>query len=333
MGYARLCSSDPASTLGRSEHHLLELWLESEEVQVGTPLGTVKRALVISNPGSRTSDHGALEAALIRHAGSIERHVRLIEDNEDAVQVARDELRAGWDVVVAAGGDGTVSAVAQAAGDAGVPMLIAPMGTANMLALQLGLPSHLDGALEILAGPATVKQIDGMEIGGRLYLLTAGVGVSSKTIHDLRDVDKRRFGLPAYVLTGIGSTFTFHPIPCTVSIDGRGRRLRILDASVINAGFRTEHPVPGFPDIRPDDGKLDVLLVWAPSPMEYIRHLRRSLLFWRRVNPNIMWHTAEQEVTIESREPLPVQADGDLIGETPVTIRLVRGAVGIVVPL
>ena len=299
---------------------------------MGTPLGPIKRALVVANFGTRSTGQGVLKAALDKHAGSIEWRIRRLREDEDAAQVAREELVEGWDVVVAAGGDGTVSGVAQAAGEAGVPMLIAPMGTANMLAVQLDLPTDLDGAIELLARPTTVRHIDGMEIGGSLHLLSAGVGVSAKTIHDLSDTNKHRFGVPAYLWTGIASTFTFRPIRCTISIDGRKRRLRILDVSVINAGFRSEHPVPGFPDIRPDDGKLDVLVVWTPSPVEYLRHLRDSVLFWHRVSRNIMWTTAERVIEIDCRKPIPVQADGDLIGETPVTIRLVRGAVGVVVP-
>lgn len=297
-----------------------------------TPLGPIKRALVIANFGTGSTGQGVLKAALDRHAGSIEWRIRRLREDEDAARVAREELGEGWDVVVAAGGDGTVSGVAQAAGEAGVPMLIAPMGTANMLAVQLDLPADLDGSIELLARPTTVRHIDGMEIGGRLHLLSAGVGVSAKTIHDLSDTNKHRFGVPAYLWTGIASTFTFRPTPCTISIDGQTRRLRILDVSVINAGFGSEHTVPGFPDISPDDGKLDVLVVWVPSPVEYLRHLRNSLLFWRRVNPNIMWTTAEREIEIDCRKPIPVQADGDLIGETPVTIRLIRDAVGVVVP-
>jgi len=292
----------------------------------------IKRALVIANPGSGTARPGALEAALDRHAGSIERRVRRLEGGEDAAQVAREELRESWDVVIAAGGDGTVAGVAQAAGEAGVPLLIAPMGTANMLAALLGIPGDLDGAIELLAGETVVRRIDGMEIGGRLCFLSASVGVSAMAIRELSASDKRRFGFLAYVGRGIASSFTFHPTLCTISIDGRARSLRIRDISVINAGLKSERPIPGIPDIRPDDGRLDVLIVWAPRLGEYLRHLVRALFCWRRVHPNIEWLTAEREVEIDCSEPLPVQADGDLIGETPVTIRLVRDAVDIVAP-
>jgi diacylglycerol kinase (ATP) len=292
----------------------------------------INRALVILNPGSSSASLEMLEHGLEKHGGTIEWRVRLLKEGEDAEQATSEEIGRGWEVVVAAGGDGTVSGVARSAARAGIPMAIAPMGTANMLADQLGIPADIDGAVGLLAGEAAVRRIDGMEIGGRLYFLAAGVGVSASTIRDLSDVDKRRLGFSAYVWTGIASSLSFRPVACTISIDGHRRRLRIRDVSVINAGFRREWPVPGVPDIRPDDGRLDVLIIWAPKPRDYFRHLGRALFKARPLEPGIQWRGVEREVRIECRKGLPVQADGDLVAETPVTIRLVRDAVGVVVP-
>jgi diacylglycerol kinase (ATP) len=291
-----------------------------------------KRALIILNPGSRSADEGALEAAFDRHASGIVRRVRRLGWGESAEEAARAELGEGWDVVVAAGGDGTVSGVARAAREVDVPLAIAPMGTGNLLAEQLGIPGDLNKAIRLLSGPAAVRRIDAMEINGCLYFLNAGVGVSAKTVRDTSDSEKHLLGLTAYVWRGLASSFTFPPTPCSVSIDGREHQLRILDVSIINAGFRSEHPAPGIPNIRPDDGRLNVLIVWAPRPLEYFRHLRLALFFWRRVNPNIQWHEAARVIEIDCDEPLSVQADGDLVAETPVTIRVVPGAVGVVVP-
>ncbi len=291
-----------------------------------------RRALVIANPGSSGANADELQGALDRYAGGMEHRVRWLTEGEEAETVARDELRHGFDLAVAAGGDGTVSAVARVASELGIPLAIAPMGTANMLAQQLHIPGSVDGALELLERGAVVRRIDALEIDGRLYFLNASIGVSARAVHDLPPTGKRLFGLSAYVWMGIASSFTFTPVPCTVSIDGNARRLRILDVSIINAGFQARGQVPGFPRVQPDDGHLDVLTVWAPSASEYLAHLWRAFFLWRKVNPNVKWSIAEREVSIESVKPTPVQADGDIVGETPVTVRLVRGAVGVLVP-
>ncbi len=291
-----------------------------------------KHALVIANPGSGHADARELDAALDMHAGGLERRVRWLASGEEAENVAREELREDVDVVVAAGGDGTVSAVARVASEVGVPLAIAPMGSANMLAQQLHIPGDVNGALELLKSGATVRRIDALEIDNRLYFLNAGVGVNARAVLDLPATGKRLFGVSAYVWMGIASSFTFTPVACTVSIDGVSRLLRILDVSIINAGFQATGQVPGFPRVQPDDGRLNVLTVWAPSASEYLAHLWRAFFLWRRVNPNVKWSIAEREIRIESAEPTPVQADGDIIGETPVTIRVVRNAVGVLVP-
>ena len=299
---------------------------------------TFQRALVIANPGSGRANREKLEAALDRHAGAIELRIRWLGEGEDAETVAREGLRSsadnrsGFDLVVAAGGDGTVSAVARAAVEVDIPIAIAPMGTANQLAVQLRIPGDLSGALRLLSEGGAIRRIDAMEIVGRLHLLNAGIGLSAQTVHDVPADDKRRFGLFAYLWTGVTRSFSFTPVLCTISVDDDVQQLRALDVSIINAGFREGKQVPGFPSVDPDDGRLNVLTVWAPSASEYLAHLWRAFTLWRRVNPNIKWSVAQREVRIECAEPTPIQADGDLIGETPVTVRIVRSAVGVLVP-
>jgi len=290
------------------------------------------KALIIANPGSGGANADALNAAVGRHAGAMELSLRRLNEGEDVETVARRELPHKYDIAVAAGGDGTVSAVARVASDLRIPVAIAPMGTANMLAQQLHIPGRIDEAMKLLQGESVVRHIDALEINGRRYFLNAGVGVSARAVLDLPPTGKRLFGISAYVWMGIASSITFTPVPCTVSIDEDSQQLRILDLSIINAGFQARGQVPGFPRIEPDDGRLNVLTVWAPSASEYLAHLWRAFFLWRKVNPNVKWSVAEREVNIECAKPTPVQADGDIIGETPVTVRVVPSAVGIVVP-
>ncbi|MBN2565228.1 MAG: diacylglycerol kinase family lipid kinase [Candidatus Eisenbacteria bacterium] len=293
---------------------------------------TFKRALVLVNPEAGGANRGRFETAFESEAGGIEHRIRRLEAGEDAEEVTRRELGGKWDVVLAAGGDGTVSGVARAARLTDTPVAIAPLGTGNILADQLGIPSDINQAIRLLKGDWAVRRIDAMEIGGRLYLLNAGVGLSASTVRDVKGDDKRRFGLTAYLWTGLARSFTFRPVRCTVTVDGRSRRLRVLDVSIINAGFRIDRPMPGMPEVKPDDGMLDVLIVWAPRPLEYLRHLERGLFHMRGINANIQWKTAEKEIRIACADRIPVQADGDLIAETPITVRVVPDAVGIVVP-
>ncbi len=291
-----------------------------------------RHALVIRNRFSGHADGQHIADTLAAAAPQLSCTHVFVEKGEDAERVTLDRLPGRYDVVVAAGGDGTVGSVARAAREFDLPVAILPTGTANMLAVQLGIPTDVGDAAALLSGRSRVRRIDGMVVRDRLYFLNVGVGLSASTIRDLKDWTKRYLGLSAYVWTGIASGFTMKPARCRITLDGRARRMRILDVSVINAGFNEVRSFPGFPVVLPDDGKLNVLTVWTPTPVDYLRHLWWAFTTWRRVRKNIRWRVAERDVRVESSVSLPVQADGDIIGETPVCISLVPSAVGIVVP-
>ena len=118
-----------------------------------------------------------------------------------------DEIRAildrGVECVVAAGGDGTVAAVAQVLVGGGVPLGIVPMGTGNLVARELGIPLEVERAAERLACPSSFRRLDVMRINGRIYLLNAGMGVNAEVIDRTSRRGKTLFGVSAYVGTAV----------------------------------------------------------------------------------------------------------------------------------
>ena len=120
---------------------------------------------------------------------------------ESLFEQVRDAVASGCDLVVAAGGDGTVSAVADALAGGQVPLGIVPLGTANVLAGELGIPFDLDLACALLAGDHAFAKIDAMELRGKHYVTQVGVGLDAEMIRDTPDEHKRRFGRVAYLWT------------------------------------------------------------------------------------------------------------------------------------
>ncbi|MBD3348426.1 MAG: hypothetical protein GF400_04425 [Candidatus Eisenbacteria bacterium] len=291
------------------------------------------RAFVLVNPMSSRTDPRELQELLDRFFGDEPARIRVMEKTDKAseiVQHALDELRP--ELVVVAGGDGTISGAASALSGTSVPLAIVPTGTANMLAEQLGIPASPAEAMRLAGGEHSLRSIDAMECDGRLYFLNAGAGVSSRTVQDLSDEDKRRFGRMAYIWTGITSSLWSAPVPFRVAIDGAERDFRGIEVTIINAGFREQPGFPGVPDIEPDDGALDVMLVWTPTPVGYLQHIGDVVAKKRPIEPNVKWMRARKEISIDAGKVLPVQADGDLIGKTPCVFRLVPGAVSVLVP-
>jgi len=299
----------------------------------GTVMTRLKRVLLLVNPlSSRSEPYGFAELASGLFGEDAVR-VHVMERLERASDVVRDFVdEGGADLVVVAGGDGTISGAASALSGSRVPIAAVPAGTANMLAEQLGIPEEPEEAMRLAAGTHAYRDVDAMELEGRLYFLNAGAGVSSRTVAHMSDGDKRRFGRMAYWWTGVTSGLWSPPVRFRVTIDGKERDFRGIEVSLINAGFREQPNLPGLPEVLPDDGVLDVMLVWTPTPAGYLQHLGDVVTQRRPVEPNVQWVTARKEVRIEAGEALPVQADGDIVTETPAVFRLLRGATRIVVP-
>ena len=106
-----------------------------------------------------------------------------------------------------------------------------------------------------------------------------------------------------------------------------------MQVLVANSGTLGSRPFRWGPDIRPDDGRLDVCVIRARTLVHLLAMSWHFLLGQHRRSPSVTYLTAAREVTIATRRPMPVQADGEIVGETPVTVRVVQGAVRVVVPL
>jgi diacylglycerol kinase (ATP) len=232
---------------------------------------------------------------------------------------------------VVVGGDGTVSKTAAELAGSPVPLGIVPAGTGNILARDLQIPLDIREAVRLLCTPHTTRTIDAMRIDGRLYILTAGVGISSLTVRDIKRSDKRRFGLLAYVGTAIRKLFEFQSIHFEVVIDGEMHRFHSPEVAVANSGGVVEMVMPRMPDIRIDDGYLDVVIVTTRGPLDY-PWLLFNILRRRVPQPNVRFLKAARSVIIRPDRPLPVQADGDVVGTSPVEVQVVPHAVKVIVP-
>lgn len=246
-----------------------------------------------------------------------------------AVQTA---VREGCDLCVAAGGDGTVSRVASGLVNTGIPLAILPTGTGNVLGRDLGIPGTLQGALRLLCGEHTTRAIDAMAIGDRFLFLAVGVGVSALVMRDTGQAEKRRFGRVAYLWTGLKALLGLQPRRFRLRIDGQRHDLQAAEVEVANLGAVGEPAIRWGPHVCVDDGMVDICVVRARSVLDLLRIASSVLLGRQRSEPNLHFLQAQHEVRIAADLRLPVQGDGDFIGYTPVRIRVVPGALKVIVP-
>lgn len=291
------------------------------------------RAFVVANPKSGSAKIDHLRQALARQlVDPWSYEVYLLEQGRDVGPVIEKHVAAGVDVVVAAGGDGTVRAVAANLVGAEVKLGILPEGTANVLAHDTGLPTRSEDALALIAGEHDILALDAIQVGDAYAFLNLSIGLSAGIIRDTASEDKQRFGMLAYVWSGAKNLFAVGVKEVDLTLDGDGMRLRATEVQVANC------PSMGVPDLRasasihPADGVLQVIAFRARDVRDYLYVAWELLLGRRRTRRHIQVLDVHDEVTIRCREPLDVQADGDLIGCTPVTARVIPRAVRLIVP-
>ena len=293
-----------------------------------------KKPLFIYNPAAGTGDpeklRQAFKQACVRYGWQAKIHET--REDEDLAPVVQGNLEKGCDVVIAAGGDGTVSAIASALVNANVPLGILPTGTGNILAWQLDLPFHPEKVFEYIAGAPGVLLLDAMRIGARHYILNASVGFSSVLIENTSREDKRRLGLLAYILTGIRAFLGLQPHLFDLVVDGSRHLLRASEVFISDAALLKEEILLADVNMKADDGQLEVFVIKARTGRDYFLLLIDLLRGRSRSAYKMDYFPARKEIRIGTRKPLTVQADGEVLHKTPVIIEVIPHAVRLLVP-
>jgi YegS/Rv2252/BmrU family lipid kinase len=288
------------------------------------------KAFVLLSPGAGKGDHEAVREAIARQfaAANIECEIHELLRSDKPHEVVRARLGDGFDLVVAAGGDGTVSSAFDGLYGSSIPLGIIPTGTGNLIAREFNIPTELDDAVALITGTPHSMRIDAMRIGERVYVLNAGVGISAAVIAGTTRKSKRRLGRVAYFATAI-KLFRFRPRSLEVTVDGKTRKYRAVEVAVSNCAILAKTLYPSGPDIRPDDGHIDIWILSMDTLLDYVRYLS-GIIFGRRAKAQFF--IAEKSVAITSRLPLTAQADGDIIGTTPLEVEVLPGALTVLVP-
>ena len=290
------------------------------------------KAFVVLNPAAGKQTHQTVREALANRFGPSHIQYEVYETikAERVAEIVHTRLRDGFDLVVAAGGDGTVSDVIDGLMRDPKPLGIIPTGTGNLIARELGIPQDVDGAVALIASAPRSRMIDAMKIGGRVFILNASVGISASVIGSTTRKNKHRFGRVAYLGAAVRNLFTLKSRCLVVTVDGLAHEYRAVEAAIMNCGMLAKTLYSKGPEISIDDGHLDVWILGPKTIRDYPRYIR-GVMAGRPVDL-ARFINAERSVSIRSNVPLPVQADGDIIGATPVVVELLRGAVTVLVP-
>lgn len=253
------------------------------------------------------------------------------------------------DVVVAAGGDGTIMEVINAV----VPfhnqlaLGILPVGTGNRLASNMGIPSTLKEAWDTILFGTTVDMdlgqitshvplsADGIQT--RYFALMAGAGIDARIIEHVKPDEKKHLGVMAYVWQGVKQAFQTPYAVFDVVVDGQRYTIKGIGVTVTNAAHLLGDYLTLAPGFQTDDGLLDVCVIASSHRMDYWPTLIQFLLQQHLHEPQqpkkegISYFRGRQ-IEIHSRPRLNAQADGDMFGQTPLIIEAIPKAIQVCVP-
>ena len=291
------------------------------------------KAFIVLNPAAGKNAEAPIGESIGRYFASFQIECEIYETlKEDKPgDIVRARLKNPIDMVVAAGGDGTVSAVIDGLAGSSVPLGIIPAGTANLIARELNVPLEMKDAIALIASEHKFRKIDAMRIGQRLYVLNISLGISASVISGTTPKNKSRFGRIAYLPTAILKIFTFRRRYLSVAVDGKALNYRAIEVEILNCGILGNVLYPMGPDIRIDDGHLDIWIMSLETLLDYPRYLL-AMIIGRPPKHLSHFINAEKSVSIKSIVPLPVQADGDIIGTTPIEVEVLSGALTVLVP-
>lgn len=291
------------------------------------------RILTVFNPVAGRTKASATIDTIRRHFDSPRFQLELYttEDGESVREIVKQAISKGTDQVFAAGGDGTVSEVVDGLALSQVPLGIIPSGTSNVVAQELGIPLNVDKACQMLAGSPSTLAVDAIQVDQRYFILAVGTGIDAQVMASVSRGRKRRFGAAAYAWSTLKVIMGMQPRRFTIIADGKAVQMRAAVVLLSNVGTLTR-PLRWGPDIRPDDGRIDINIIRGKNIFDYLLTAYDVLPGPPRRMAHIRRFQASESVTVFADQVLKVQGDGDLIGKTPLEAHVVPAAVKILVP-
>jgi YegS/Rv2252/BmrU family lipid kinase len=291
-----------------------------------------RRVTVVFNPatGKDPADHrAALQAALVPH----DLEVRWYETTRDdpGQGVTRRAAREGTDLVMVSGGDGTVMACVSGLAGTEVPLAVLPGGTGNLLANNFGIPTDLDGALDV-ALHGERRRLDVGAVGDDRFAIMCGIGFDAAMLRDADPELKARIGAVAYVLSGFRH-LRRRSTRFRLKTDDGPEIVRTGQGVLVGNLGRLQGGLPVMPDASPTDGQLDVAVLQTRTILDWLVLAARVLARRRHRDPQ-MEQFRTRHVEIRCDQPQPVERDGDTAGPTTeLVVEVVPAALTLCVPV
>lgn len=297
-------------------------------------------AIVIWNGRAGSAAGISVDDARARLTAALGHEVSFVDAaSGDCGAHARDVLARGAQLLIAAGGDGTVSACATVLlGHPTAALGVLPLGTSNSFAAALDIPGDVDGAIATLAA-GNRRRLDAAVVARageqRTMILHCMVGFHAETIEDTSSAAKRRWGVLAYAATALRKLASLEPFAAELVTRSHVVRCRAVAIGAANIAPQKTVLAHGPSHLLGDDGRVDVTIVSAETIAEAIAtgvHLYRTGASHEPASRDNVGSFSTPHVEVRTDPPQHVLVDGEPFGVTPVTIDTLPGALTVIAP-
>ncbi len=290
----------------------------------------MKATILINRGGGSVGETRAIRDAL--DASGIEGDVEVV-DGADLHQAAERAVAEGVGLIVAGGGDGTISCVAGAVAGTRTKLGVLPLGTLNHFARDLGIPVDLDEAAKLIASGRT-RRVDVAEVNGRVFINNSAIGVYPLMVSD-RDEQQEKLGRRKRLAMAIAAARTllrFSSRRLELTANDRKAQIDTPLLFVGNNDYRLELPDSGTRESL-DSGELCVMVLRRKSRLGFLLAAARSLI--GRERPADVAKLGDvRQLRVDSRHSrLTISLDGETAEmETPLRYRIRPGALEVIAP-
>jgi len=297
-----------------------------------------RKATLISNPktgrySSRRRQLRPIQDVVSRlESLGLNVDLQLTSGPGDAAEIAARAARNGYSDVIVAGGDGTINEAIQGLAGTDARLAIIPRGTANVLALELGLPLDEEQAVAVVAKGKSREIYLGLMTDettnqSRHFVLMAGIGLDASVVEGVQPSLKKRIGKGAFWLSGLSHLANWNPQPFTLEING----------DKYNATFAAIGKAPRYggdlaitPGARLDQREFEVCIINTTSRRRYLALLSYAMRNGMpRDKPEVRFVNA---VSVQAYGDARVQVDGELMGALPMRFEIAPHSLEVIVP-
>ncbi|MCW3098904.1 MAG: Transcription regulator [Chthonomonadaceae bacterium] len=311
--------------------------MSSQQPNTAQVLSRIHRITVIVNPAAgRGTAHKWIGELEIRLSDAIHGTHRIISwqivettGPGDATRLAREAVAGGADIVVAAGGDGTIGEVVNALVGTKAALGVIPMGTGNDFARSIGIGADVDKAIyNLLEG--VPMAIDVGRTQGRYFVNVAGCGFDAVVAQRVNQGFRNLRGTAAYLAAVLQCLMSYRATQIRLTLDDEVIETKAMLCSVANARY-----YGGGMRIAPEamltDGLYDICLIKEVGKFEFLRTFPKVFKGQHTTHPAVKMLRSKY-VKVESDRPLPVLVDGEIVGTTPVEFEMLEGGLTLIGP-